>query len=74
MNETQKSSKDLGKSIDLSKCPDVICLKCGGNLFQRPRKMKRLSVLITPDGQERLANIDVFVCFNCKEELGKGGR
>ena len=73
MNETQKSSKDLG-AIDLSKCPDIICLSCGGNLFQMARKMKRISALLTPDGQERTANSDVFVCFNCKEELGKGGR
>lgn len=55
--------------IDLKTIPWTTC-ECGGKIFIPCVMFKRVSPLVSPDGQERMVPIEVFTCNICNQIPG----
>ena len=47
------------------------CKKCGSKNFTQVYQMKKLSALLSPNGQEQIVTLPVFICNDCGEELSE---
>ena len=52
-------------NIDLTHAKDIICEKCDGLGFRQTMMLKRLSPLVSPNGQETIVPSAVFACESC---------
>ena len=52
-------------NIDLTHAKDIICEKCGGLGFRQTMMLKKLSPLVSPNGQEAIIPVGVFACEAC---------
>ena len=41
---------------------DIKCKKCGSKNFTQVYQMKKLSALLSPNGQEQIVTLPVFIC------------
>jgi uncharacterized Zn finger protein len=60
--------KPLGKkqkTLDLSKADTLQCDKCDNYLFITSFVIKRISAIMSPNGQEGLVPVQVYSCGNC---------
>ena len=55
--------------VDLRNATPVAC-HCGSTFFQQAVLVFKVSALVSPTGQELIANQPVLVCLNCKTPLG----
>ncbi len=65
-----KPMKPLGKkqqqqTVDLSKADTMKCDDCGNYLFINSYIIKRISAIMSPNGQEGLVPVQVYSCGNC---------
>jgi|TARA_X000001036_G_scaffold148177_1_gene140861 uncharacterized Zn finger protein len=73
-----KAQKPIGKpqqKLDLSKADTLNCQACGNYLFITSTIIKKISAIMSPNGQEGLIPIEVFSCGNCGQvpkEMLKG--
>tara|TARA_Y100001963_G_C6593556_1_gene359117 strand:- start:324 stop:578 length:255 start_codon:yes stop_codon:yes gene_type:complete len=73
-----KAQKPINKpqqKIDLSKAGTLSCEACGNYLFITSTIIKKISAIMSPNGQEGLVPIEVFSCGNCGQvprEMLKG--
>lgn len=51
--------------IDLSKTTKVACTDCGNDTFDQSFLMRKLSRLMSGNGQEALVPVPVFTCSKC---------
>tara|TARA_B100000902_G_scaffold65537_1_gene72072 strand:+ start:1011 stop:1247 length:237 start_codon:yes stop_codon:yes gene_type:complete len=65
-------------NIDPNDLSDITCQKvlesldkCGSQNFRQVFQMKKLSALMSPNGQEQVVTIPVFICDNCGEPLSQ---
>ena len=61
-------------NIDLSHAKDIRCEKCQGMAFKQTMMLKRLSALVSPNGQESIVPVMAFACDKCghiNEEFAK---
>ena len=61
-------------TVDLSNARDILCRKCASPFFTYAVKMRKLSAIASPDGQEHTISIQTLVCLNCSTEIGAGGQ
>ena len=52
-------------NVDPNDLTDIECPDCGALNFKQVVRMKKLSALISPDGQEQVLSIPIFVCDDC---------
>ena len=52
-------------NIDFSQTTAEVCEKCENDTFQQAYKMRKLSALLSPTGQETMIPIQVFACAKC---------
>ena len=52
-------------NIDLSQTTEETCESCGHSVFTQAYKMRKLSALLSPTGQESMIPIQVFACVKC---------
>ena len=52
-------------NIDLTHAKDITCEKCGGVGFRQTMMLKKLSPLVSPNGQEAIIPVGVFACESC---------
>jgi len=52
-------------NIDFSQTTAEICEKCENDTFQQAYRMRKLSALLSPTGQETMIPIQVFCCAKC---------
>ena len=52
-------------NIDLSQTTEETCESCDHSVFVQAYKMRKLSALLSPAGQESMIPIQVFVCAKC---------
>ena len=52
-------------NIDFSKTTAEICEKCKNDTFQQVFKMRTLSALLSPTGEEAKIPIQIFACAKC---------
>ena len=52
-------------NVDLTHAQDIICEKCEGKGFKQTMMLKKLSALVSPNGQEAIIPVGVFACDSC---------
>ena len=52
-------------NIDFSQTTAEICEKCENDTFQQVYRMRKLSALLSPTGQESMIPIQIFACAKC---------
>jgi uncharacterized Zn finger protein len=61
----RKPLKKPEQRVDLSQAETMKCDKCSNYLFITSYVLKRISALISPNGQEGIVPIQVYSCGNC---------
>jgi NAD-dependent SIR2 family protein deacetylase len=64
-----KANQPQQIQVDLRNATPQVCSKCGSNLFQPAIMLFSVSALLSPTGQELLAQQPVLVCLNCREQF-----
>ena len=64
---TIKAQKPLPKqvNVDISQADDVKCDNCGHDVFVPVFYIKKVSAIMSPNGQEIIAPVQVFGCNKC---------
>ena len=52
-------------NIDLTHATTLECEKCEGIGFKQTMMLKKLSPLVSPNGQEAIIPVGVFACESC---------
>tara|TARA_B100000745_G_C19849640_1_gene282127 strand:- start:26 stop:247 length:222 start_codon:yes stop_codon:yes gene_type:complete len=52
-------------NIDFSQTTAEVCEKCENDTFQQVYRMRKLSALLSPAGQETMIPVQVFACAKC---------
>ena len=52
-------------NVDLSQAEDVKCSKCEHDVFVPVFLVKKISAIMSPNGQEIIAPMQVFGCNSC---------
>ena len=52
-------------NIDLTHAKTIECEKCEGKGFRQTMMLKKLSPLMSPNGQEAIIPVGVFACESC---------
>ena len=52
-------------NIDFSQTTAEVCEKCENETFTQVYRMRKLSALLSPTGQETMIPIQVFACAKC---------
>ena len=55
----------MEEQIDFSKTTEICCEACGGKTFKQTLLMRKMSALVSPNGQETIIPMAVFACENC---------
>jgi len=55
----------MQEQIDISKTSAIKCEKCENSTFKQTLLIRKVSALISPDGQEQYVPIAVFACEKC---------
>ena len=53
--------------LDLKNATDMTCEKCDGKLFEKVCRIKKVSALVSPTGQEIVLPFELFACKSCGE-------
>ena len=61
----QRENKGLNVNIDPKDLEDVVCDKCGCQSFTPVMLFKRLSAVLSPNGQKALFPLEVYKCTDC---------
>ena len=61
MNKQQQPQMN----VDFSKTTAEVCEKCKNDTFIQVFKMRRLSALLAPTGQDSMIPMPVFACAKC---------
>ena len=67
MNNEQQQQMN----IDFSQTTAEVCEKCENDTFVQVYRMRKLSTLLSPTGQETMIPIQVFACAKCSH-INKG--
>ena len=54
-----------GLNVDFSQTTAEVCESCGNDTFIQVYKMRKLSALLSPTGQEARVPIPLFSCAKC---------
>ena len=52
-------------NVDLTHAKDIVCEQCDHHGFKQTMMLKRLSALVSPNGQESIVPVMVFACESC---------
>jgi len=55
----------MQQQIDISKTSAINCDKCENQTFKQSLLLRKLSALVSPNGQETLVPVQVFACESC---------
>ena len=55
----------MQEQIDMSKTTPIKCESCENQTFKQTLLIRRLSALISPNGQETIVPMAVFACEKC---------
>ena len=54
-----------GLNIDFSQTTPEVCDECGHDVFVSVFKIRKLSALLSPTGEESMIPMQVFACAKC---------
>ena len=52
-------------NVDLTHAKDIECVECGNKGFRQTMMLKKLSALVSPNGQEAIIPVMAFACDKC---------
>jgi uncharacterized Zn finger protein len=55
----------MQEQLDISKTSAIKCDKCENQTFKQSLLLRKLSALVSPNGQETLVPVQVFACEKC---------
>ena len=55
----------MQEQIDISKTSAIKCESCENQTFKQSLLLRKLSALVSPNGQETLVPVQVFACEKC---------
>ena len=55
----------MQEQIEISKTSAINCESCENSTFKQTLLLRRLSALVSPNGQETLVPVQVFACEKC---------
>ena len=55
----------MQEQIDFSKTSEIKCDACGGQTFKQTLLLRKMSALVSPNGQEVIIPMQVFACEKC---------
>ena len=55
----------MQEQIDITKTSAIKCEKCENQTFKQSLLLRKLSALVSPNGQETLVPVQVFACEKC---------
>jgi len=55
----------MQEQIDISKTSAIKCEKCENQTFKQTLLLRKLSALVSPNGQETLVPVQAFACEKC---------
>jgi predicted nucleic acid-binding Zn ribbon protein len=55
----------MKEQIDFSKTTEIKCEACGGQTFKQTLLMRKMSALVSPNGQEAIVPVMAFACDSC---------
>ena len=55
----------MQEQIDISKTTPIKCENCENQTFKQSLLLRKLSALVSPNGQETLVPVQVFACEKC---------
>ena len=53
------------QTVDVSQTTSVQCEKCENSTFKQTLLIRKMSALVSPNGQEQIIPIGVFACEKC---------
>lgn len=53
------------EGVDLSTSNPYLCEKCGHDTFVTAFKLRKISALVSPSGEDMLVPVQVFMCSEC---------
>ena len=53
------------QTIDMSQTTSIKCEKCENSTFKQTLLIRKMSALVSPNGQETLVPVQVFACEKC---------
>ena len=53
------------QTIDMSQTTSISCEKCENLTFKQTLLIRKMSALVSPNGQETLVPVQVFACEKC---------
>ena len=60
----QQQVPDLS-NVDLTHAKDIVCDECSNKGFRQTMMLKKLSALVSPNGQEAIIPVMAFACDKC---------
>ena len=76
MIETQGPQGQRQMNIDMSQTSEMKCDKCENSTFKQTMLLRKMSAIVSPNGQEAIIPVAVFACEACghvNEEFSKDG-
>ena len=55
----------MQEQIDITKTSAINCESCENSTFKQSLLLRKLSALVSPNGQETLVPVQVFACEKC---------
>ena len=55
----------MQEQIDMSKTTAIQCEKCENSTFKQTLLIRKMSALVSPNGQETIVPMAVFACEKC---------
>ena len=55
----------MQEQIDISKTTPINCEKCENSTFKQTLLIRKMSALVSPNGQETVIPVAVFACEKC---------
>ena len=65
MNKGSEGGRPSLDNIDLTHAKTLECEKCQSKGFRQSMMLKKLSPLVSPNGQEAIIPVMVFACDSC---------
>jgi DNA-directed RNA polymerase subunit RPC12/RpoP len=56
---------NIQQTIEIEKTTPIQCEKCNNSTFKQTLLLRKLSALVSPNGQETLVPVQVFACEKC---------
>ena len=76
MIETQGPQGQRQMNVDMSQTSEMKCDECENLTFKQTIMLRKMSAIVSPNGQETIIPMAVFACEKCghvNEEFAKDG-